>query len=347
MSGPARGSLLTRVPAAFLLAVGIVAGLEAAAADTPRVLGFLCAQTRPVDAENFLRADLYLDAARFSNARSRVFLVGPSNAREGINAGALNQAFAEQGVEFFNLGASSFQMSDLYQWRARIAAARPDAILYLVNPQVFFKTNEVERKTTLIFDPSIVPWLVRYLPAETIWRDRAKYLDGALGYLSRLYRFRLLLRRLSDRRAAGGSFRERPVQFFYKARLSEAQLRVVLKKYVKADYFEDDPETRMQRALFEPTLEYLKDKGVRVIFVEFPLHPSAGGIYRPEYYRRFRDRMLGSRERLAYDFVPVEELPVFTKEDYYDLVHLGAPGRKKLTSFAEELFRQRLTAART
>ena len=96
----------------------------------------------------------------------------------------------------------------------------------------------------------------------------------------------------------------------------------------------------MQRFLVKRAVMRLRETGIDVILIEMPIHPEAASLAPLRLRKRFLNFATNLSQKTGMIFVPLEEMPTFTAEDFADPIHLGRLGSAKLTPFvADRIYR--------
>lgn len=91
------------------------------------------------------------------------------------------------------------------------------------------------------------------------------------------------------------------------------------------------PHVDAQREFLRRAVEIFRDAGSEVVILELPLHPSTRRLYDSELRADFLALAAELERDLAARVIRLEDQPGFERSDFWDLIHVGPEGEKKLT----------------
>lgn len=91
------------------------------------------------------------------------------------------------------------------------------------------------------------------------------------------------------------------------------------------------PHVAVQKGLVRKTVETFVEKGIRILIVEAPVHPSSLRFYDEATRRDFRNFATDLARSSEVESLALDPLAPFHAEDFSDLTHLNADGARRLT----------------
>jgi hypothetical protein len=264
--------------------------------------------------------------------RRNVFLLGDSTMEASADVGALNRAFAAEGLRFRTLTIGGTPTVAFGFLAHPIAALRPSVAVLLVSPHSVRSENFLD--STYAYDARAVPDL---FTARQVVADGSFHLEGLAEQSNVLFRHREAMQQAAAVRWGSGNWR----------RLTRERLREGLRQSLQGGGIlrwlrKREPETypNPNTRAIELLARLLRAEGGRLVVIESPIHPLTGLFMRPERLEAFRGLLRGMAKRDGFIFVSAGELPEFELEDFRDQTHLNDRGRRAFTGALEKILRR-------
>jgi hypothetical protein len=252
-----------------------------------------------------------------------VVIVGDSTAEMAFDAERLDRRFAGQRLRFLKLTIGGGPAASYAMLAEPIDGLDPSAVILMVSgPAV---RGREYRDHIYTYDVRVVPELFSF--AE-VFENVSFHVDGLIRQSHVLARHRRALQRVALVRLG---------------QLSWARLRIEHDRRLLAEMFREGPGQRWMRG-DEPDLypnpntravELLARRfgrgGSTFIVVEAPAPPTVRLLGAREKRARFRSYLGELAELHGFSFLSADAFPTFKEDDFEDMVHLNARGRRVFT----------------
>ncbi len=272
---------------------------------------------------------------------ARVFLVGSSQTREGIDVGMLNERLGGGGVKLYNLGISGAQGLDMLMLAPRLIEHRPAAMVWVPSIHTFYFSYDTS-KIKMVFDPVLTPGWVRHHELARLWRERDTLIEAYLGLAFPIYRYRDQMARISlawmQQVAFHGPQPLEP-QSLYKFKPGQMRDERYFARYGKVkDMFKSDEWTQWHQESFLDFARLVSEAGIRLIVIDAPIHPMTRNTYDHQRIdKELHDLLRENAERIGYSYYSADQLPPFEEAEYADFLHLNVNGRNRLTGIIADI----------
>ncbi len=339
-------SISRRAPLGLIGAIVLIAAVHFALESNRPFWEWFRMRTLPSRTDNLrLEADFHLMPPRDADP-TRVFLVGSSQTREGIDADRLNEHLGPEGVRIYNLGLSGAQGIDMYMLAERFIAERPDAMLIAPSIHSFYFSYDLT-KLPLVFAPEEAAAWARNYGLRDLWSRRESFISSGLSVPFPLYRHRDAMSDIILKETESLVFRqpiEPPPFSLYKFPIGFMHDESYFRKYgAMPDMFKIDEFTPRHQEHFRWFAENVVEAGIKLIVLDAPVHRATRKVYDvAKIDRDMRDFFTNSAREIGFSYYPIESLPPFTDDEFADFLHLNYRGRDKFTAAIEEILRKEL-----
>ncbi|MCA9408517.1 MAG: hypothetical protein H6755_03590 [Candidatus Omnitrophica bacterium] len=283
-----------------------------------------------------------------NDERKKVFIIGTSQTREGIDTAYLNKEFAKDDIVFYNLGvAGSAQPIDLYMLKDKIINKNPYAIVYMPYIESFYLEYSKDQFIYIddFFHHRILPHFFKSLGIrETVMSYTKPILSALIGKTSIFYRHRNNIRDnifTAMRLALGLEKRTEPVLYQNFDMKEEHYYENKLKEYGNNKY-SSNKYSRLNNYLFKELINEFETKNIPVIIIDGPTHPLFKKVMRKEVGDEYVSHLRDQAKAQNVSFLSLDQMPYFPAEYFTDMVHFNAQGREVFTKFISQYLRQKL-----
>lgn len=291
-----------------------------------------------------LRFEAILRNMPSDEGKKRVFLLGSSQTRTDFDEVLLNKLYGDKGYVFYNLGlAGSAQPIDIFMMRKRILKYNPDLIIYMPFVETFYSSYKLSGHNQLkfFFEPSIIPYLFKYLNKKEFISCFDDIAEGFLGKISILFRYRNQINSMIGNGFKSLLKREHKVEPeghpFLEVKGMDHFIEE-MEKYPDGK-FNVSQYTKLNQVLFSKMADDIASRNVKLIVISGPTHSLIEKLYDKETIDPLYNQFLEAQAR-KHDFMyfPENRLPAFQNEDFYDFSHLTDLGRDRLMAFTIQMF---------
>ena len=325
-----------RIPYVFICSVVLVFVIQLLIINTPAFWKWAYTYSDNYDFNKGVLFESQLRTMPIDNDPAKIFLIGPSLADEGLDVNYLNDVYKDSGYRFYKLTFQNGSMPfSIFMMKEMLLEKKPYAIVYVDSagsgsslPSIYAR-NQMK----FYFTPAIMSYMVRYLGVSETLTYANSFIDSLLGRVFVLYRFRdswisiisnwlggkrMLLKQVVERRGSPS------IQGIENIGLvtEKTGLR---QQNLQERYF------RMNRDLFEYFVRDVAGKKVKLVVVEAPIRPEPDKVYSgANASGRYLEHLSG---QLRFDYISTGELPQFSRDEFFDAIHLNSKGRNKLSKF--------------
>lgn len=280
-----------------------------------------------------LRFEARLRSIERERPSRKIFLLGSSQTRQGLDAERLNQALKEKNWRFYNLGVSSYLPADLFMDKEKLLRQKPDLCVLLLSVRSFYEPyNYTALRSN--FNPSILGPMLRDLGLREMLRHYPYFVDAFLGNFFVLYRYRGAFAQVFWN-AAGHFTGTNPwpgvVNFLPDTKWDEAKYSRAVKSSPHRYYA--SPYTKLNRHLFAAFVKELNKERIPLMVIDIPSHRALKKCYASHLDVTYRFFLAEQSRKLNFTVLGPRELPAISDEDFEGFSHLNEAGRLKLTAF--------------
>jgi len=279
------------------------------------------------------------------NDPAKIFLIGPSLADEGLNVNYLNDLYKDSGYRFYKLTFQNGSMPfSVFMMRDMLLKRKPYSIVYVYSAGDWSSLPSIYARNQMkfYFNPAVIPYMVRYLGISETLTYANSFIDSLLGRVFLLYRFRdSWISIISNWFEGKKVFIKQNVERVGSSSIQgientgpATQKTCLRQQNLQERYF------KMNRDLFKCFVRDVTGKKVKLVIVEAPIRPELDKVYSgANASGKYFEHLSG---QLKFDYISTDELPQFSRDEFFDAIHLNSKGRSKLTSFIADVLRPEL-----
>lgn len=328
-----------KIPAAFISAVLLFFAVQHCVTHSGSFWRFCYDYSKPL-IDDPIRVEAQLQLASRVKDKSKIFLTGSSEVREGFDVERLNSDFKQKNVVFYNLGFSAAHPVDMFMMADRFLKAGPGVIVYMHDPRSFY-SDYAFSKMPYYFNENILGPMFKYLGMQTILMQRRVLWDAMLRQWLPLYRYRESLKRIC-RNWVRSCFAKKShfngAAHAYETAKPKAYFLKVIETEPKKQYAVTGMSL-LSQDLFTRFSQDVVSRGVRLVTLEAPLYPLIDETYDQRIYDENDAFLKGQAQKTGFVYLKTAPGASFQEGDFIDFTHLNQRGREKLTLFLEEYLR--------
>ncbi|MFC1698573.1 hypothetical protein ACFL1I_01270 [Candidatus Omnitrophota bacterium] len=338
-------------PWSFVAAIMIFFLTQGTLAKLPAFWQTFYKYSEPIMGRMFrLEAKLYFMPDKKS-ADKRVIILGGSTVAQGYDTKYLNTEFLAKGVRFYTIDIPFGNPVQLFLLKDRIVKEKPDVVIlmpdvggFYISEHGLFSLGRFFPYTVtwdLIFDPDIVPYLIKHLGVKEVFRERAVFLDGIVNKVVFPRRHRFVLTGILEKMVNAALTGKKPdfQEYYFTTGCSPDFYEKTEKRFRSENKrsFEQSKLTPLCKELFVELVLYFQRNNIKVIVVDSPMNQEINSLYDNKLNTLYNDFLLEQANQLDLVYVSLDELPSFDKDnDYIDYDHLNAQGREKMSKFLQQ-----------
>lgn len=306
--------------------------------------------------DDVLRVEARLNMLPANDQSSNVFLLGSSRPRRAFAADYLTHAFLKDRLSFQDLtivGANT--PIDMYLLKSQWLRKKPAMVIYLFDPNAIY-AGKYEFSRMRFFDPSVLPYFVKYLGYQEVLSNWKFLVRAFLGEIFLFYKYRNSFVRIIEgwgRDCLSWKKIAQPKPLPVLPEWPRAYFLDMIEKSKtnKFSRFKISEDSELNKALLYLFAKGLIARGIKLIVVRAPEHPllrhKVCDKRHVEEKQDFmhNDYLQDQSKEIGFAYVNAESLLDLDETDFVDAVHLSEKGRAKFTRFMENYLSSHLSSA--
>ncbi len=322
-----------RLPWACITSILVIMLISAAFANSLAFQRFFFLFSEPSKSDPY-RLHYLLNEAKNHNGK-KIFLVGTSQSREGIDVRRLNQEFRNFGVTVYNFGVAAYSAIDFYMHVDHLIEANPTLIVYMPYAGNFYLDYDFKR-LKYNYNPRVIPLLQEKLGKEILFQKIRYFFDAYLSDYFSLYKFRVELRPVLPNFAkyltANLGKKPQVKYFHYSEPFAASYFQNQIKKYRGRKFYFSE-FTPVEKRAFEKSVERIQKAGKELLIIDGPVNPKIEAVYENGVEHSYTHFIQNFSSRHSIPLIERRNQPDFDENDFIDFTHLNAEGRLRLTQF--------------
>jgi len=284
-----------------------------------------------------IRIDAQLRILKKSNENKKIFIIGGSDAREGIDSDYLNNFFYDNKIDFYNLGISNGFISEWFMLEKKLIDSKPSTIYYLFYPEALNYMPDMDQ-IRLYFDFSMISYFIEIFSAKIFLNLFGTYFsDFILGEILFLYKYKFAMRKITlnlFQSFIDPNYQKKFSKYIYNISDSKVRLPKHLDELEQRALIKVSKYQPQLKEMFKVFCKNLKLAKINLVIIESPVFPLfKNSLYQNKSYLNLLSFLEKTSYELDFKFINQNQLPKFKKADFIDFYHLNKSGRAKLTNF--------------
>lgn len=324
-----------QLPLAFLGAIVLFLVFQCVLLESKSFWRFCYLYSTP-GRDDALRVEAQLKLLSVNDKNIRVFLIGSSQTREDFDTDYLNKYFSRANVNFCNFGiAGTASPIDMFMLKDKLSNKKPVFIFYMPYIESFYMDKYDFSTMVNYFEPSILPYFLRYEGFKDIVAQRGYFIDSFLGKIFLFYRYResfvRILYTAINYHISGNKISE-PLRYAHQENRPKSYFIEEIKK-AGGNRYKTNSCLELNKVLFCLFAKDIISKGIKLIVLDGPTHPLFKECYRKEINYEYNDFLRRQSLGLGFIYLDSNNLPKFNETEFIDFTHLNEKGRTKFNNF--------------